>query len=161
MPSTITVDIADLKVTKEPGAELVTYSLGSCIGIAIWDPQVLIGGMLHYMLADSTISPTKAELKPAMFADTGIPLLFKSAYELGAVKERLVVKVAGGSKLFETSDNMDIGKYNYIAMRKIFWGNGVLINSEHTGGAISRTMRLNVQTGFCSIENRKMGKVGI
>ena len=56
----IVVDIAELKVSNEPQAELITYSLGSCIGVAIWDPVVHVGGLLHYMLSDSTRSPDKA-----------------------------------------------------------------------------------------------------
>ena len=148
-------------VSDDPNAELITYSLGSCIGVAIWDSKVHVGGLLHYMLSDSKLSPDKAKANPAMFADTGIPLLFRSAYELGAVKRRLIVKVAGGAKLFDTSSSMDIGKHNYVMLRKIFWRNGVLIDGEHTGDHISRTMRLDLGTGRVTIENRKMRRIEI
>ena len=121
MGTALTIDIADFKVSDDPQCELVTFSLGSCIGVAIWDRKAKVGGMIHYMLSDSKISPDKAKGNPAMFADTGIPLLFKSAYELGAEKKRMVVKVAGGAKLFNTGDSMDIGRHNYIMLRKIFW----------------------------------------
>jgi chemotaxis receptor (MCP) glutamine deamidase CheD len=104
------VDIADLQVSKDPKADLVTYSLGSCIGVAIWDPEVRVGGMLHYMLPQSSISPEKAKANPAMFADTGIPQLFRSAYELGAIKKRMIVKVAGGSSLLDDNGTFNIGK---------------------------------------------------
>ncbi|UCE59182.1 MAG: chemotaxis protein CheD [Phycisphaerales bacterium] len=161
MGTTLVVDIADMKVSADSNAELVTYSLGSCIGVAIWDHQAHVGGLLHYMLSDSRLSPEKAKANPAMFADTGIPLLFRSAYELGAIKRRTLVKVAGGASLFETDENMNIGQHNYVMMRKIFWKNGVLIDGEHTGDQISRTMCLDVGTGRVTVENRKMGLVEI
>lgn len=161
MGTTLVVDIADLKVSADPSTELITYSLGSCIGVAIWDPRAHVGGLLHYMLSDSRLSPEKAQDNPEAFADTGIPLLFRSAYELGAVKRRLIVKVAGGAALFNTGDSMNIGKHNYVMLRKIFWKNRVLIDGEHIGDHISRTMRLQVGTGCVTVENRKMGRIEI
>lgn len=148
------VDIADMQVTDEPRNTLVTYSLGSCIGVVIWDSRRHIGGMLHYMLPDSSISREKAESRPAMFANSGIPLLFRSAYAFGATKKSLTVKIAGGSQLLDDKGTFNIGKRNYAMLRKIFWKNGILIESEHVGGSISRTLRLNVQTGRVTIRTR-------
>ena len=93
----LTVDIADMKVTNQPGDVLVTYALGSCLGIAIHDPLTSVGGLLHVMLPLSTIDPNKAKNNPYMFVDTGVPKLFLAAYQAGAKKERLIVKVAGGA----------------------------------------------------------------
>lgn len=148
------VDIADLQVSNDPTVDLVTYSLGSCIGVAIWDPEVHVGGMLHYMLPQCSIAPEKGNANPAMFADTGIPQLFRSAYELGAVKKRIIVKIAGGSSLLDDNGTFNIGKRNYIILRKIFWKNGILIDSEDVGGAVSRTMRLQVGTGQVTVRIR-------
>jgi chemotaxis protein CheD len=150
----IVVDIADLAVSQDPAATLVTYSLGSCIGVAIWDPAVHVGGMLHYMLPDSQLSPDKARTSPAMFADTGIPKLFRAAYEFGALKSRLVVKIAGGSQLLDDHGTFNIGKRNYLALRKIFWKNGVMIKAENVGGNISRTLRLEIGSGLVSFRSR-------
>jgi chemotaxis protein CheD len=150
----VVVDIADLKVTNDANAALITYSLGSCIGVALWDPVAKVAGMLHYMLPESSISPEKAESNPAMFCDTGVPKLFKAAYELGAVKRRLVVKVAGGSQLLDDKGTFNIGKRNYLALRKIFWKNGVMIAAEDVGGSISRTMRLEIATGIVTLKTR-------
>ena len=149
-----TVDIADLKVTADRQDLLVTYSLGSCIGVTIWDPEVKVGGMIHYMLPESSISPDKAKANPAMFADTGIPRLFRAAYKLGAVKKRLVVKAAGGSQLLDDNGTFNIGKRNYVMLRKIFWKNGILIDGEDVGGSISRTLRLDVGTGRVTLKTR-------
>ncbi len=148
------VDIADLKVAKDPNSTLVTYSLGSCIGVAIWDPKTLVGGMLHYMLPESTVSPEKAKANPAMFADTGIPRLFRSVYQLGAQKGNLVVKIAGGAQLLDDNGTFNIGKRNYVMLRKLFWKNKVMIDAEQVGGSISRTIRLNVGTGRFTIHSR-------
>lgn len=148
------VDIADFQVSGDPQVTLVTYSLGSCIGVTIWDPKVCVGGMIHYMLPESSLSTEKAKARPAMFADTGIPDLFRAAYELGAVKKNLIVKVAGGSQLLDDNGLFNIGKRNYVMLRKIFWKNGVLIDAEDTGGSISRTVRLEIGTGRVTIKNR-------
>jgi chemotaxis protein CheD len=148
------VDIADFKVSGQPGDLLVTYSLGSCIGVTIWDGEAKVGGMIHFMLPESSLSPAKAKTNPAMFADTGVPMLFRAAYELGAVKKRMVVKVAGGSQLLDDKGTFNIGKRNYVMLRKIFWKNGVLIESEDVGGSISRTMRLDVSSGRVTLKTR-------
>jgi chemotaxis protein CheD len=148
------VDIADFKVSATQGDLLVTYSLGSCIGVTIWDPEARVGGMIHFMLPESSLSPAKAKTNPAMFADTGVPLLFRAAYELGAVKKRMVVKVAGGSQLLDDNGTFNIGKRNYVMLRKIFWKNGILIESEDVGGSISRTIRLDVGSGRVTLKTR-------
>lgn len=143
----ITITIADMRVSNNHEVTLVTYSLGSCIGVAVYDPAVKVGGMLHYMLPESQLDPQKARNKPLMFADTGIPMLFKACYELGAAKTRMIVKVAGGSQVLDASGVFNIGKRNYAALRKIFWRNNVLIDAEDIGGTVNRTMRLNIGTG--------------
>ena len=127
--------------------QLVTYALGSCLGIVAHDPVARVGGLLHVMLPDSALDVWKASAHPAMFVDTGVPRLFREAYRLGAVKERMVVKVAGGASAQGTGDMFEIGKRNMIALRKILWKNGVLIKASDVGGVVSRTMSLDVATG--------------
>lgn len=153
MPAVV-VDIADLAVSADPDVTLITYSLGSCIGLSVYDPVARVGGLLHYMLPESQLSPEKARSNPAMFCDTGVPRLFRAAYELGAVKSRLVVKVAGGSQLLDDNGTFNIGKRNYLALRKIFWKNGVMIQSEDVGGSSSRTVRLEIATGTVTLKTR-------
>ena len=147
----IFVGVADMKTSDDPEVTLVTHSLGSCMGLAVYDPQSKVGGMLHYMLPESS-SPERAKSKPLMFADTAIPLLFKSCYELGAVKRRMVVKVTGGSQILDPTEQFMIGKRNYAALRKILFRNNVLINAEDIGGSVSRTMRLSIATGEISVK---------
>lgn len=151
----IVVDIADLRVSRDVTATLVTYSLGSCLGVTVYDPEVRVAGMVHFMLPESALSPEKAKVKPAMFADTGIPALFKAAYELGAQKKRMQVRVAGGSQLLDDNGTFNIGKRNYVMLRKLFWKNGVLIEAEDVGGSVSRTLRMEVATGRVTVRTRE------
>ena len=150
----VVVDISDIKISDDPGTELVTYALGSCIAVLLYDPKVRVGGMIHYMLPLSEISPEKAQANPAMFADTGVPLLFRAMYGLGCKKENLVAKVAGGGALYDDHGTFEIGKRNYVVLRKIFWKNGILIAAEDVGGAKSRTARLRVDTGEVTISSQ-------
>jgi len=155
---TVVVDIADLKVSNDPDTILITYSLGSCIALAIYDPAARVGGLLHFMLPESALSPEKAQANPAMFCDTGVPRLFHAAYELGAQKSRLQVKVAGGAMLLDENGTFNIGKRNYLALRKLLWKNGVLIDAEDVGGSISRTVSVNLATGAVTVKSRNREK---
>lgn len=150
----LTVDIAELRVTDDPEAVLVTYALGSCIAVMLHDPTRRVGGMIHYMLPLSETSPEKAKLRPAMFADTGIPLLFEEMYRHGCEKRGLTVKVAGGGALYDDKGMFNIGQRNYTVLRKLFWKNGVIIAAEDVGGAKSRTARLCVGTGRVTIRSQ-------
>ncbi len=95
------VGVADMKVSNNPTDNVITYSLGSCIGLVIYDPVARAGGILHYMLPESAIDKEKASRKPFMFADTGIPRLFKAAYAMGAKKPRIKIFVAGGAEILD------------------------------------------------------------
>jgi chemotaxis protein CheD len=143
----IVVGISDLRVSGNAGDILITYALGSCIGVAVYDPVVKVGGLLHFMLPDSSIDGTKAKRNPAMFANTGIPLLFKSCYKLGAVKKRMIVKIAGGASIMDDMNYFRVGQKNITAARKIFWRNSVIIDGEDLDGNQNRTLKLNISTG--------------
>ncbi|CAK9062681.1 Probable chemoreceptor glutamine deamidase CheD 1, partial [Durusdinium trenchii] len=138
------------RVSNDPNATLVTYALGSCIAVTVFDPVTHVGGMLHLMLPQSSQSPEKAKTNPCMFADLGIPMLFKSAYELGAKKERLVVCAAGGAEILADGGHFKIGSRNRTMLRKLFWKNSILLAAEDTGGSQSRTMTLRLSDGYAS-----------
>ncbi|MCK5164788.1 MAG: chemotaxis protein CheD [Desulfobacula sp.] len=141
------VGVADMKVSNDLKDSVVTYSLGSCIGLVIYDPFVKAGGILHYMLPDSSIDKTKAKINPYMFADTAIPRLFKQAYAFGAKKPRMDVYIAGGAEILDQKGFFNIGKQNYMALKKMFFKNNVLINKQNVGGNVNRTIRLEIATG--------------
>ena len=148
----IVVDIADMKIAVGEDYELTTYALGSCIGVTLYDPVARVGGMLHYMLPEAAINPEKARQNPFMFADTGIPLLFREAYKHGAVRGRLIIKLAGGANVLDQSNHFNIGKRNYLAARKLFYRNNLLIASEFVGGISGKTMRLRLKDGRVEIK---------
>jgi len=145
--SSIVVGIGECAVSDDPDAVLVTYALGSCIAVVIFDPVLKVGGLLHYMLPDSALDQEKARRRPFMFADTGIPLLFQQAYQLGAMRSRIEVAVLGGAQVMDTSETFNIGKRNHLALRKIFWKAGILVRNEDVGGTQSRTVRLEMTSG--------------
>mgnify|MGYP005849848455 CR=1 FL=1 len=146
------VGISDMRVSNNPAEVLITYSLGSCIGLVIWDPEAKVGGLLHYMLPESKLDREKAKIKPFMFADTGIPMLFKEAYKLGAIKNRLIVKVVGGSQVMDSDGIFNIGKRNYMMLRKMFLKNKVIINKEDIGGTVNRTISVEIGTGTTKLK---------
>jgi chemotaxis protein CheD len=141
------IGVADMAVSNNGDETLITYSLGSCIAVILFDPVVRVGGMLHFMLPEASMDIEKAKKKPAMFADSGIPVLFKQTYQLGATKKNAIVKIAGGSQIMDENGVFNIGKRNYLALRKIFWKNNVLVAAEHVGGNVNRTVRLEMATG--------------
>jgi chemotaxis protein CheD len=152
MPVTHVVDIADMKIAKGNGNELVTYALGSCIGVAIYDPVSKVGGLLHYMLPEAMLNPEKARENPYMFADSGVPLLFREAYKEGANRSRLIIKLAGGANVLDNANFFNIGKRNYLAARKLLYKNNLLITSELVGGVSGKTMRMSLSSGEITVK---------
>ncbi|MFO1497059.1 MAG: chemotaxis protein CheD [Verrucomicrobiota bacterium] len=147
----VIVGIAELAVSSNPQVTLMTYSLGSCLGVAIYDPAVRVGGLLHLMLPDSKIDPVKGAARPGMFVDTGIPALFRGAYNLGADKRRLLIYVAGGAQVMDDSGYFSIGKRNYEALTALLNRHGLRICAEQVGGFKNRTLCLNLRSGDVSL----------
>jgi chemotaxis protein CheD len=145
--SDIIVGVADVKYSNNPKDVLITYALGSCIAVAIYDPVVKVGGLLHFMLPDSSLDMAKAKESPAMFADTGVILLFKSCYSLGAEKKRIATKIAGGASIIDNTNYFRIGEKNVMSLRKLFWKNNVFVDAEDIGKNHNRTVRLEIATG--------------
>jgi chemotaxis protein CheD len=148
------VGVADMKASDQSGDMIVTHALGSCLGVAVYDPQAKLGGILHVMMPVSSINPDKAKANPYMFVDTGLPAFFKKIYAMGGEKKRLQVKVAGGANVQNNgTDRFAIGKRNYIMLKKIFWKNGVMIDAEDVGGTKARTMYMDIDTGRVWLAN--------
>ncbi len=142
------IGIAEMKISSRPDDVLITYALGSCLGIAIYDAEAKVGGLLHSMLPLSTANPAKAAANPLLYVDTGVPELFKACYKAGAKRERLTLKVAGGAALhLGTDDQFQIGKRNFLMLRKLLWKNNILIKAQDVGENYSRTMSLEIATG--------------
>jgi chemotaxis protein CheD len=151
----LTVNISDAKVSADPQVVLATYSLGSCIGLTLYDPQTKVGGMLHFQLPTSTIDAARAAQNPFMFADTGFAHLLHDLVVSGAEKKRLKVRLAGAAQMLNDAKLFDIGRRNHTALRKILWQHGMFVEAEHVGGSAPRTMYLAVADGSVTL---KMGQ---
>lgn len=157
MPDLVKVGMADYKVGRAP-ATLISYGLGSCIGISLYDPQTKIGGLLHIMLPDS--SQSRANENRAKFADTGIPDMLNELISMGAVKSRLVAKIAGGSQMFafaNASDIMRVGLRNAAASKEILQKLSIPIIGEDTGGSYGRTVQIDLSTGVYKVKTIDKG----
>lgn len=143
----IIVGKADCRIGKLPGQVLVTHSIGGGVGLALYDPKMAIGGLLHYALPDSTSDPTRAQENPYMFADTGIPLLFEKICAQGASKRRLVAIAVGGAPTWDSKDGPEIGKRNVLALRKSLWKTGVLLSGKTVPEGDTCTVSLEIDSG--------------
>lgn len=142
------IGIGELAVSRTPSLTLSTHAVGSCIAVCIFDPVASVAGMLHFLLPESAINPERAQRHPAVFADTGIPLLFQTAYEHGLVKARAVVKLVGGAEMPQTSGGwFNTGRRNLLAARGLLWRNGVFVSAEDVGGTDARTVHMSVADG--------------
>jgi chemotaxis protein CheD len=143
----LVVGISDCKISNDPEGVLMTYALGSCIGIAVHDPVARISGLLHFMLPEASMDSAKAQQNPFMFADSGIEKMLEEVTQRGASRRRLVVRIAGGAQILVGHDLFQIGRRNYAAARKLLWKAGLLVTAEAVGGEVSRTVRMEVPTG--------------
>lgn len=141
------VGISDMYISCDPSDVIITYSLGSCLGLMAYDPAMKVGGMLHCMLPLSKIDPVKAQTKPCMFTDTGVTLLLQELFNHGAKRSNLVVKVAGAASMLDEQGLFKIGERNYTVLRKVLWKNSILIAAEDVAGTASRTVALYMDTG--------------
>lgn len=147
MGEVIKVGMADLNICKAPNV-ITTLGLGSCIGLVFYDPVTKIGGMVHYMLPDSTKVRNNSNI--AKFGDTGIRELLKRVVAAGANRNRLVAKIAGGARMFEVSGLSEvgnIGERNAEAAREILKELGIRLVAEDTGLNYGRTVELHCDTG--------------
>ena len=147
MSEVIKVGMADLNLCRDPDI-ITTLGLGSCIGIELYDPSTKIGGLAHIMLPDSTKMRNNSNI--AKFADTGIEELLNRMIKAGAVKSRLVAKIAGGAKMFEVSGLSDIGNVgqrNAEASRAKLKQLGIRLIAEDTGLNYGRTVELHCDNG--------------
>ena len=140
------VAAGDMKVGQEPDT-IVTHALGSCLGLMVFDPVAKIGGVLHAVLPLSRIDLQKAEINPYMFVDTGVPALFKTLYDMGGQKNRMIIKAAGCGNPLGKKEMFKIGERNYTVLKKLLWKNNILLETEDTGGTATRTVHFTVDTG--------------
>ncbi len=158
MPELIKVGMADLKAGKNPDS-IISYGLGSCVGIALYDPQTKVGGLAHIMLPDST--QARATDNKAKFADTALPVLLDEVLALGGSRSRLTAKIAGGSQMFsfaQATDVMRIGDRNAEAVRAVLKSMSIRLVAEDVGGNYGRTVELLLDSGAFLIKTVNKGE---
>ena len=152
----LTIGIGDLKVCRVPDV-LVTYALGSCVGICLLDSTAKVGGLSHIMLPDSTAG-VNGVAAPMRFADTAIPLLIREMEKLGASRGRLRAKIAGGATMFAiANDKFNIGDRNVVKVKEMLAKERIPILAEDTGADYGRTLFFYPETGVMEIRAATRG----
>ncbi len=148
----IKIGIGDMKLARQEGT-LITYALGSCIGITLYDPNIKLGALIHIMLPNATGANAGNVFK---FADTGIRETLRKLAAFGGVKSRYVCKIAGGAQMFAFSsgnDMMRVGDRNVEAVKAKLMQMRIRILAEDTGKNYGRTIEFYSETGKLLIKS--------
>lgn len=151
----VLLGIGDLYATREPGMEIKTIGLGSCVAVILLDPATHCVAMGHVALPDSSVSPERARQKPGHFVDTGIPALLAAARDCGWNPEpgEAMIKLVGGANVMDPNHTFAIGKRNVLAIKKCLWSFGLGAVAEDVGGHLSRTVVVDVDAGDVRISS--------
>lgn len=146
MNAKITVGIADMKIARGAGGILITYALGSCIGLCFHDPKLQLGALLHVMLPLNMEAGRKNPLK---YADTGIRETLRQMEAKGASRGRMTVKIAGGAKMFDVKGGNlgNIGQRNIESVHTVLKQEGIRLVAENVGGSVARTLLFDPVSG--------------
>ena len=158
MSELITVGISDVKITESPGA-LVTYALGSCIGICLYDAELKIGGLAHIMLPSYPKNTGNDQIW--RYADSCLPVMVKNMEAKGCLRSRMKAKIAGGAKMFEVADDStfgNIGARNIAAVKKTLAGLSIRVLAEDTGLNYGRTVYFYTETGVMVVKSFTKGE---
>ncbi|MFQ5675212.1 MAG: chemotaxis protein CheD [bacterium] len=154
----IYVGVGEYNTSGRPGECVKTLALGSCVAVIILDPKNRSVGLLHVALPESSINKKRAEEKPGMFADTGIPKLLDEMTKLGYDgQSRLIVKLAGGASIMDPNNTFNIGKRNILAVRKCLWRYKLGAIAEDVAGNFSRSVTVDTNTGKVIISSPGRG----
>ncbi len=146
-----TIGIADMKMARGTGT-LVTYALGSCIGICLYDPVIKLGALIHIMLP---LNMEAGRTNTMKYADSGIRETIKQMEIRGASKARITAKIAGGAKMFEVNGGAlgNIGQRNIDSVHLVLKREGIRLQRECVGGSVARTLLFNVADGMACIRS--------
>lgn len=160
MDNYITVGIADMKIIRAPGV-LITYALGSCIGVCIYDPTIRLAGMVHVMLPLSANFENSKD-NPFKYADSGIVEMIRKMEVFGAVRRRMVAKIAGGAKMFDIQGNGalgNIGVRNELSVKATLKKERIPLVSQNVGSNFARTLVFDANNGETRIRAFGKGEV--
>ncbi|WP_027182741.1 chemotaxis protein CheD [Desulfovibrio inopinatus] len=151
----IVIGISQMGISSSHEDVLVTHSLGSCLGLAAYDPNAKVGAILHCLLPTPQNGRHRENLNPFMFVSSGIPEMMRQLMAKRATKMSLVLKAAGCGRMMRLANNkFDIGAKNFAILAKLFEKNNIRLASKDIGGSIPRTMYLHMDTGRVVISSR-------
>lgn len=153
--SLITVGISDLAVSCDDDV-IVTYALGSCVGICLSDRRTRIGGLSHIMLPDSK-QVHEDTTNPKKYADTAIYMMLKEMVRQGADVKSVTAKIVGGAQMFAATAGFNIGERNIMAVTQILNKYNIPIIAQQTGGSIGRTVFFKVKTNEVKVKSAMHG----
>jgi chemotaxis protein CheD len=151
MATTHVVGISDCKISDAPTDTVVTYALGSCVGLSLYDRKCHMGGILHVMLPDSRCRSASREFNPHMYADTGFYAFLQALLAKGARRDAIEARVAGGANMLQHSQFLDIGKRNAEAVVTLLRLERIPIMGSSLGGVVGRSMSLRLQDGTVTV----------
>jgi chemotaxis protein CheD len=149
----VNVGIGEYAVSSNPGDQLKTYALGSCVAIVVYDKDLKLAALMHVALPDSDVNSEKAARSPGYFADTGVVQILRELRDRSARRKSISIKLIGGSNIMDQNRHFDIGKRNVLAIKKLLWKYQLGVIAEDTGGDISRTVTVTVATGTVNISS--------
>ena len=156
------VNYSEMKISQNPVETLVAFSIGSGVGVTAHDPVCGIGGILNFMLPDSSrANGGNPEKIPFMFADTGIPAFIEALYAQEAQPDRLKIVVAGGAHILDQTEAFNIGQKNLEALKLRLNAYNLKIYHENIGGTNSKTLSLEIGSGRSSIKIFGEGQVQV
>ena len=153
MAQLIIVGISDQNVAFPPDT-LITYALGSCVGICIFDPVARYAGMSHILLPSSSLTTNDKNIYK--FADTAIKALVSIMETRGCRRTRMTAKIAGGANMF-LSSGQSIGDRNVHAVKEELGKLRIRIVAEDCGGNYGRTIQLDPQDGSVMVKTSCKG----
>lgn len=153
MNSPVVVGISDMNVTARPGV-LITYALGSCVGVCLYDKITGISGLSHILLPDSSMCPNDGNAMK--FADTAVQALIQRMESAGAQRIRITAKIAGGARLFG-GNCLQIGERNVAAVKAQLARLKIPLLAEDTGLDYGRTLEFHAADGVMIIKTALRG----
>lgn len=154
MASQHTVGIAQMKLSAVPGDVLFAPNLGSCVGVAAYNPVLKCGAVVHCLLPLSKADPQKAAENPYMYVDTGVARMLELLLQGGGDRKHLVIVAAGGANINDEQNVFEIGKRNHTVLKKILWKNNLLLRAESFGDNVGRTLSLDISSGKTTLKVR-------
>jgi chemotaxis protein CheD len=148
----VVVGVGEMALSNRRDEVIVTYALGSCVAVCLYDRVATVAALLHFLLPEASINPSRALEQPAAFADTGIPLLLNRAEQYGLRRDRASVRLIGGAEIAAVAA-CATGRRNVLAARTILWRQGLFLEAQEVGGVSARTVHLSVGDGRLRIFN--------